>query len=78
MRLPYDETKPLVARKEFRGGGRIYKSGDKFDPKHMALSERRIKVLFEQGFLMHPDEKVEAKSPPKPLPQPPKEKSRFG
>jgi hypothetical protein len=51
----FDPRRPLIARRFFVAAGRHYNPGDAFDWRRMAVDQRRVKLLFDAGKLMHPD-----------------------
>ena len=59
----FDPTKPLVARKTFKANGHIFKADTPFDWQRMALSQRKVGVFFDSGYLMHPVEKKKTEEP---------------
>ena len=57
----FDPAKPMVARKTFKSNGHLIKANAPFDWRQMAISQRKAKILFETGYLMHPKPKGETK-----------------
>jgi hypothetical protein len=51
----FDSRQPLVTRRFFVAAGRHYNPGDAFDWRRMAVDQRRVKLLFDAGKIMHPD-----------------------
>ncbi|HEY7821726.1 MAG TPA: hypothetical protein VIG24_02775 [Acidimicrobiia bacterium] len=62
----FDPTQPLVARRFFVAAGRHFNPGDAFDWKRLSVDQRRTKLLFEAGKLMHPHQQTAQR----PVPQP--------
>lgn len=58
----FDPTQPLVARRFFVAAGRHFNPGDAFDWRRLSVDQRRTKLLFEAGKLMHPHQQT-AQSP---------------
>lgn len=54
----FDPTQPLVARRFFVAAGRHFNPGDAFDWKRLSVDQRRTKLLFEAGKLMHPHQQT--------------------
>jgi len=52
----FDARKPLVVRRFFVAAGRHYNPGDAFDWRRMAVDQRRVKLMFDAGKLMHPND----------------------
>jgi hypothetical protein len=55
-RSPFDIKREFVARKAFRTGNRKFTVGQRFPWKRMAVSERRVRQLYEAGWLTYPEE----------------------
>jgi hypothetical protein len=51
----FDPRRTVVARRFFVAAGRHYNPGDTFDWRRMSVDQRRVRLLFEAGKLMHPD-----------------------
>jgi hypothetical protein len=51
----FDPRQPLVTRRFFVAAGRHYNPGDAFDWRRMAVDQRRVKLLFDAGKIMHPN-----------------------
>lgn len=66
----FDPTQPLVARRYFVAAGRHFKIGDPFDWKRLSVDQRRTKLLFEAGKLMHPHQETAQNPAPKPKAEP--------
>ena len=51
----FDPAKPLVARRFFVAAGRHFNPGDVFDWKRSSVDQRRVRLLFDAGKIMHPE-----------------------
>jgi hypothetical protein len=51
----FDPTKSTIVRRFFVGAGRHYNPGEVFDWRRLSVDQRRVRLLFEAGKLMHPD-----------------------
>ena len=51
----FDPNRPVKVRRFFVAAGRHWQPGRLFPWKNMALAQRRVKLLFDAGKLMHPD-----------------------
>jgi len=51
----FDPTKPVVARRFFVAAGRHFNPGDVFDWKRSSVDQRRVRLLFDAGKIMHPE-----------------------
>jgi len=62
----FDPTKTVTARRFFVAAGRHFNPGDVFDWRRMAINQRRVRQLFDNGKLMHTDSEpvVQAAMPP--------------
>ena len=60
----FDPTQPLVARRFFVAAGRHFNPGDAFDWKRLSVDQRRTKLLFEAGKLMHPHQQTAQRAVP--------------
>ena len=49
----FDPSKKVVVRRPFTGGGRHYRPGDEFVWAHMAVTQRRVRQLYDAGYLYH-------------------------
>jgi hypothetical protein len=49
----FDPRQPLVTRRFFVAAGRHYNPGDPFEWRRMAVDQRRVKLLFDAGKIMH-------------------------
>lgn len=54
----FDPNRPLIVRRFFAGAGRHWNPGDEFPWRRLAVDLRRVRLLFEAGKLMHPDESL--------------------
>jgi hypothetical protein len=52
-RPPFDRTRALIVRKSFNSGGRLLSIGEPFDGTGHPL--RKVRVLYEGGWLRHDD-----------------------
>jgi hypothetical protein len=50
----FDPAAPLVVRRFFTAAGRHFNPGDDFDWRRLSVDQRRTRLLFEAGKLMHP------------------------
>lgn len=70
----FDPKLAVVARRSFNASGRHYGPGDTFDWRHLAVDQRRVRQMFDSGFLRHFEEEVDVPSPapvaPKPVIEP--------
>ena len=51
--IEFNPKKPLFVRRAFVANGHRYEPGQEFAWGHMALSVRKVRNLFEAGFLRH-------------------------
>ena len=58
----FDPSKPVYVRRALNANGRKFKPGDPFEWGQMAVSRRRVKLMFDAGKLRHAAEDVPAKS----------------
>lgn len=49
--------KPVFARKSFVANGRRFSSGDEFKWRSQAIMQRKVRQLYEAGYIHHQDEK---------------------
>jgi len=56
----FDPSRTVYVRKSFNGSGRKYKPGDIFDWKRLAVSQRRVRQLFDSGRLMHAEQEEQS------------------
>ena len=67
----FDPNRPVKVRRFFVAAGRHWEPGRLFPWRNMALAQRRVKLLFEAGKLMHSAENEEVQTPaPEPTPAP--------
>lgn len=52
----FDPTRVCTVRRPFTANGRQFQSGDVFDWRRMAVSQRKAYLLFEVGKLMHAED----------------------
>ena len=72
-RQPFDPSKKkLLVRRDFRAGGRMLRHGSVFPWKRLGVTPRRLRQLYEAGFLHYEEEK---KPEPEPEPETPVEES---
>lgn len=57
-REEWDGRKTLVVRRSFKGAGRTFAPGDAFEWKRYGVEPRRVRQLYEAGFLDHEDAPV--------------------
>lgn len=83
-REDWDGRKTLVVRRSFKGAGRTFAPGDAFEWKRYGIEPRRVRQLYEAGFLDHEDAPVFTAQPgatrwsvaprgeeaPEPMPEP--------
>lgn len=62
----FDPNRPVKVRRFFVAAGRHWEPGRDFPWKTMAVAQRRVKLLFDAGKLMH----AEAEDTPAPAPAP--------
>ena len=51
----FDPNRPVKVRRFFVAAGRHWEPGRAFPWKNMAIAQRRVKLLFDAGKLMHPE-----------------------
>lgn len=56
-RTPFNPVGKYVARRGFTFNGKTYATGQKFDYGHIACSLRKLKHLYDSGFLLLDDDK---------------------
>lgn len=49
----FDEHKPVIARHEFQAAGRMFRPGEVFDWRRLAITSRRVGQMYEAGKLSH-------------------------
>jgi hypothetical protein len=52
----FDPARICTVRRPFTANGRQFQSGDVFDWRRMAVSQRKAYLLFEAGKLMHAED----------------------
>jgi len=52
----FDPSKPLYVRRVLKANGQKFNKGDRFPWDRMAVSERRVRLMFESGKLTHGNE----------------------
>lgn len=52
----FDIGKTMVARKRFRTNGRAYGPGDVFSWRRLAVAPRRLRQLYDQGWITHQED----------------------
>ena len=57
-REKWDGRKTLKVRRAFKGAGRSFKPGDNFEWARYGVEPRRVRQLYEAGFLDHDDAPV--------------------
>ena len=57
-RPEWDGRKTLVVRRAFKGAGRTFKPADPFEWKRLGVEPRRVRQLYEAGFIDHEDAPV--------------------
>ena len=53
---PFQMDRPLFVRIPFRAGTKDWKKGREFPWREMAMDNKRVMILYTQGFLHHNDE----------------------
>jgi hypothetical protein len=66
----FDPTRPVVARRFFVAAGRHFNPGDVFDWKRSSVDQRRVRLLFDAGKIMHPEPTLTASAKPAATPKP--------
>ncbi len=51
----FNPSVPVVVRRMFVAAGRHWNPGDVFDWPRLAIAQRRVRQLFDNGKLMHPE-----------------------
>lgn len=61
----FDPNKPVYVRRSFRGDGRYWPIGARFNWKHLTVNDRRVAQLYSAGRLTHdvPSDKPGADAP---------------
>lgn len=52
-REEFDIDRTLVARRPFSAGGRHFLRGQKFGWRRLSISQRRVRQMYEAGWLMY-------------------------
>ena len=52
----FNPKQPLLVRRAFSAAGRTFQQGDSFDWTRLAISTRRVSLMFEAGQLYHADD----------------------
>jgi len=52
----FDPSKPLYVRRVLKANGQKFNKGDRFPWDRMAVSERRVRLMFNSGKLTHGNE----------------------
>ena len=60
----FDPAKPVYVRRALNANGRKFKLGDPFEWGQMAVSRRRVKLMFDAGKLRHAAEEAPTQSKP--------------
>lgn len=66
----FDPNRPVKVRRFFVAAGRHWEPGRAFPWKNMSLAQRRVKLLFDAGKLMHPEVDEVIADAPEPAPAP--------
>jgi hypothetical protein len=56
IKRTFDPTKPTIVRRFFVGAGRHYNPGEVFDWRRLSVDQRRVRLLFDAGKLMHAEQ----------------------
>ena len=59
----FDPNRPVKVRRFFVAAGRHWEPGRAFPWKNMAIAQRRVKLLFDAGKLMHSEDSDGAAAP---------------
>ena len=62
----------MIGRRVFVAAGRHFKIGDDFDWTRLSVDQRRVKLLFDAGKLMHRDQATAQRPAPEPKAAPAK------
>ena len=57
-RPEWDGRKTLIVRRAFKGAGRTFAPADPFEWKRLGVEPRRVRQLYEAGFVDHEDAPV--------------------
>jgi hypothetical protein len=66
----FDPARPVTVRRFFVAAGRHWQPGDTFDWPRLAIAQRRVKQLFDNGKLMHETYATAVPAPVAPPPPP--------
>lgn len=55
----FDAKRPVYVSKSFKGNGRNWQPGQYFDWHRMAISQRRVRQMFDAGKLKHDESDFE-------------------
>jgi len=55
VREVFNPKLPLFVKKSFKGAGRSFLPGQRFDWKRLSMNQRRVMLMFEQRYLTHED-----------------------
>jgi hypothetical protein len=67
---PYSPKGPFVVQKPFNAGGRVRGRGELYDPTRDAVSDRRVRQLWEQRKIRMVDDSPQPEPKPEPQPEP--------
>lgn len=56
--IPFNDTKPLIVRREFSVNGKFYEKGSIFDWKKRAIARRKVQQLYDIRKVIHEDSKT--------------------
>jgi hypothetical protein len=62
----FDPNRPVKVRRFFVAAGRHWEPGRAFPWKNMAIAQRRVKLLFDAGKLLHPETEEVFEATPEP------------
>lgn len=54
----FDHRKPLLVRRQFKSAGRTLSPGEPFPWQRLALDVRRVRLLYEGGYVGHTDDEL--------------------
>lgn len=63
----FNPTMPVIVRRFFVAAGRHFNPGDVFDWKRLSVDQRRVRLLFEAGKLMHSPATAQVNVPTSPV-----------
>lgn len=67
----FDPNRPVLVRRPFVAAGRHFETGDTFDWKRLSVDQRRTRLLYENGKLMHAEDATAGRPAPMPNVLPP-------